>query len=155
MKKQTLLVAVMSALAAGAMVGGATIALAQADVIKQRQDNRKETAATMRSIKGVIDAKGDVKTQAFAAGAIAAWARALPGLFPAGSDGGTTKALPTVWSDRAGFEKAAATLATEAGKLADLAKTGDQAAFATQWGVVRGACSACHDKYRVADKPKG
>jgi len=61
MKKQTLLVAVMSALAAGAMVGGATIALAQADVIKQRQDNRKETAATMRSIKGVIDAKGDVK----------------------------------------------------------------------------------------------
>ena len=49
MKKQTLMVAVIGALAAGAMVGGATIALAQADVIKQRQENRKETAATMRA----------------------------------------------------------------------------------------------------------
>ena len=39
--KKTLIVAVIGALAAGAMVGGATIALAQADVIKQRQENRK------------------------------------------------------------------------------------------------------------------
>jgi len=60
-----------------------------------------------------------------------------------------------VWSDRAGFEKAAATLATEAAELANIAKAGDQAGFAAQWGVVRNACSACHDKYRVADKPKG
>jgi cytochrome c556 len=79
----------------------------------------------------------------------------VPGLFPAGSDGGTTKALPTVWSDRAGFEKAAATLATEAGKLADIAKAGDQPGFATQWVVVRKTCGACHDTYRVPDKPKG
>ena len=49
MRKKTLIAAVIGALAAGAMVGGATIALAQADVIKQRQDNRKETAATMRA----------------------------------------------------------------------------------------------------------
>ena len=62
MRKKTLIVAVIGALAAGGIVGGATIAFAQADVIKQRQDNRKETAATMRAIKGVIDAKGDVKT---------------------------------------------------------------------------------------------
>ena len=40
--RKTLIVAVIGALAAGAMVGGATIALAQADVIKARQDNRKE-----------------------------------------------------------------------------------------------------------------
>jgi hypothetical protein len=42
MKKQTLMVAVMGALAAGAMVGGATIALAQADVIKQRQETARK-----------------------------------------------------------------------------------------------------------------
>jgi cytochrome c556 len=124
-------------------------------LIAARQAGLKLQGAAFGGMKGVIDAKGDLKTQAFAASAIAAWARAMPGLFPAGSDGGTTKALPTVWSDRAGFEKAAATLATEAAKLADLAKAGDQSGFAAQWGVVRGACSACHDKYRVADKPKG
>ena len=56
--KKTLMVAVVGALVAG----GATLALAQADVIKQRQENRKELAAAMRSVKGVIDSKGDVKT---------------------------------------------------------------------------------------------
>ena len=142
----------------GASVLTAAAATRRADadqLIAARQAGFKLQGAAFGGMKGVIDAKGDVKTQAFAAGAIAAWARALPGLFPAGSDGGTTKALPTVWSDRAGFEKAAATLATEAAKFADLAKAGDQPGFATQWGVVRNACSACHDKYRVADKPKG
>ena len=56
--RKTLVGAVIGALVAGAMVGGATIALAQADVIKERQENRKQTAATMRAIKGIIDAKG-------------------------------------------------------------------------------------------------
>jgi len=143
-------------MAASVLTAAAATRRADADqLIAARQAGFKLQGAAFGGMKGVIDAKGDVKTQAFAAGAIAAWARALPGLFPAGSDGGTTKALPTVWSDRAGFEKAAATLATEAAKLADLAKAGDQPGFATQWGVVRNACSACHDKYRVADKPKG
>jgi len=148
--------ALILVMAASVLTAAAATRRADADqLIAARQAGFKLQGAAFGGMKGVIDAKGDVKTQAFAAGAIAAWARALPGLFPAGSDGGTTKALPTVWSDRAGFEKAAATLATEAAKLADLAKAGDQPGFATQWGVVRNACSACHDKYRVADKPKG
>jgi cytochrome c556 len=148
--------ALVLVMAASVLTAAAATRRDDADqLIAARQAGFKLQGAAFGGMKGVIDAKGDVKTQAFAAGAIAAWARALPGLFPAGSDGGTTKALPTVWSDRAGFEKAAATLTTEAGKLADLAKAGDQAGFATQWGVVRNACSACHDKYRVADKPKG
>jgi len=148
--------ALILVMAASVLTAAAATRRADADqLIAARQAGFKLQGAAFGGMKGVIDAKGDVKTQAFAAGAIAAWARALPGLFPAGSDGGTTKALPTVWSDRAGFEKAAATLATEAAKFADLAKAGDQPGFAMQWGVVRNACSACHDKYRVADKPKG
>jgi cytochrome c556 len=148
--------ALVLVMAASVLTAAAATRRDDADqLIAARQAGFKLQGAAFGGMKGVIDAKGDVKTQAFAAGAIAAWARALPGLFPAGSDGGTTKALPTVWSDRAGFEKAAETLATEAAKLADLAKAGDQPGFATQWGVVRNACSACHDKYRVPDKPKG
>ncbi len=124
-------------------------------LIAARQAAFKLSGADFGGMKAVIDAKGDVKTQAFAASALAGWARALPGLFPAGSDGGTTEALPTVWSDRAGFEKAAATLDAEASKLAALAKAGDQPGFAAQWLVVRKACSACHDAYRVPEKPRG
>ncbi len=56
--RKTLVLALIGALAAGGMVGGATIALAQADVIKQRQENRKQAGAAMRAIKGIVDAKG-------------------------------------------------------------------------------------------------
>jgi len=148
--------ALVLVLAAGVLTAAAAGRRDDADqLIAARQAGFKLQGAAFGGMKAVIDAKGDVKSQAFAAGAIAGWARAVPGLFPAGSDGGTTKALPTIWSDRAGFEKAAATLDTEASKLAALAKAGDQPGFAAQWLVVRNACSACHDTYRAPDKPKG
>src|SRR5215467_9911512 len=76
------------------------------DVIKQRQDNRKEAGATMRAIKGVIDAKGDVKTIVPQAAKLKTLEAAFIKMFPAGSDKGDTKALPTVWSDSAGFAAA-------------------------------------------------
>src|SRR6266436_3860550 len=103
MRKKTLIAAVIGALAAGAMVGGATIALAQDDVIKQRQENRKQAGATMRAIKGVIDAKGDVKTIVPHAAKLKELEVTFVKMFPAGSDKGDTKALPTVWSDMPGF----------------------------------------------------
>ena len=100
--RKTLVVAVIGALAAGAMVGGATIALAQADVIKERQENRKQTAAAMRAIKGIIDAKGPTAGAVEQAAKLKTLEAAFVKLFPAGSDK-DTKALPTVWSDMAGF----------------------------------------------------
>ena len=104
--RKTLVVAIVGALAAGAMVGGATIALAQADVIKERQENRKQTAAAMRAIKGVIDAKGPTAGAVEQAAKLKTLEAAFVKMFPAGSDKGETKALPTVWSDMAGFQAA-------------------------------------------------
>ena len=152
MKKQTLMVAVIGALVAGAMVGGTTIALAQADVIKQRQDNRKETAATMRSIKGVIDAKGDVKAVVASAAKLKQLELAFDKLFPAGSDKGETKALPAVWSDMAGFQAASKNADAAYDKLAVAAGSGDLAAVTAAFGDTGKACGACHEKFRA--KPK-
>ena len=149
MKKQTLLVAVIGALAAGAMVGGATVALAQADVIKQRQDNRKETAATMRSIKGVIDAKGDVKAVVASAAKLKQLENAFDKMFPPGSDKGDTKALPTVWSDMPGFMAASKNVDAAYDKLAVAAGSGDLAAVTAAFGDTGKACGACHDKFRA------
>jgi len=149
MKKQTLLVAVMGALVAGAMVGGATIALAQADVIKQRQDNRKETAATMRSIKGVIDAKGDVKAVVASAAKLKQLENAFDKMFPPGSDKGETKALPAIWSDMPGFMAASKNADAAYDKLAVAAGSGDLAAVTAAFGDTGKACGACHDKYRA------
>lgn len=124
-------------------------------LIAGRQAAMKLSGAAFGGIKATIDAGGDVTKLGFPAKALTDWGRAMPGMFPPGSDGGTTKALPTVWSDRAGFEKAAATYEAAARKLGDLAKAGDAPGLAAQWAVVRGTCGACHDTYRQKDKPNG
>jgi len=142
--KKTLMVAVIGALVAG----GATLALAQADVVKQRQDNRKETAATMRSIKGVIDAKGDVKAVVASAAKLKQLELAFDKLFPAGSDK-DSKALPTVWSDMPGFLAASKNADAAYDKLAVAAGSGDLAAVTAAFGDTGKACGACHDKFRA------
>jgi len=149
MKIKTLVVAVIGALAAVGLVGGATIALAQDDVIKQRQENRKQTAATMRAIKGVIDAKGDAKSVVPQAAKLKELELAFDKLFPAGSDKGDTKALPTVWSDMPGFLAASKNADAAYDKLAVAAGSGDLAALTTAFGDTGKACGACHEKFRA------
>lgn len=124
-----------------------------ATLIHARQSALMLSAVAFGGMKGTIDSGADVSSQAFAARALARWAHTLPTLFPAGTgkaSGVTTKALDTIWSDRAGFEARAAEYAAAADKLSELAQANDKAGFATQWGVVRQACSSCHDAYREA-----
>lgn len=142
-----LLVAV--AVAAPATQSRAVAAPEAADVIAGRQAAYRLSAALFGSMKGAIDRGDDVKTQAFAARAITGWAKALPGMFPAGSDVAPSEALPAVWSDRPGFEAKAAAYAAAAEKLAVVAEAGDKPGFAAQWAEVRGTCGGCHDIYRV------
>jgi len=149
MRKKTLIAAVIGALAAGAMVGGATIALAQDDIIKQRQENRKQAGATMRAIKGVIDAKGDVKAIVPQAAKLKELEVAFVKMFPAGSDKGDTKALPTVWSDMPGFMATDKAADAAYDKLAVAAGSGDLAAVTAAFGETGKACGACHEKFRA------
>jgi cytochrome c556 len=143
-----------AALAAAAMIFATAAASAgegkdAAGVIAGRQAGMRLSGALLGSLKGAIDRGDDVKTLGFAARSLGGWAEAVPGMFPAGSQGGAAK--PAVWSDRAGFEAKAAAYAAAATRLADAAKVGDKAAFAGAWGEVRTACGSCHDSYKVAD----
>ncbi len=149
MRKKILIAAAMGALAAGAMVGGATIAFAQADIIKQRQENRKATGPLMREIKATIEAKGDAKKVVEDAAKLKTLEDAFDKMFPKGSDTGDTKALPTVWSDSAGFMKASKNADAAYDQLAVAAGSGDYAAMATAFGNVGKACGACHQTYRA------
>lgn len=136
-----------------AAAGGRTGAPdASADVIAGRQAAFRMSGALFGGLRAVGESGADPKSQAFAARSLAGWARAIPGMFPAGSDGGKSKALPAVWSDRAGFEARAADYAAAAGKLADLAKAGDAAGFKAQLPAVGAACKACHDTYRKPEE---
>jgi cytochrome c556 len=98
----------------------------------------------------VVAAKGDVKTLENPAKAMARWIRQFPTQFPKGSEEGhNTKALPAVWSDTAGFQKAANDFADASTKLAELAKAGDTDAVAAQVKVVGDDCAACHRTFRA------
>lgn len=135
-------------------VGGA--ANAQGDgagsVIQGRQGAMMLSGVAMGAMKSAIDAGQAPSTQRFATRALARWAHAVPGMFPAGSGaeaGVPTKAKPEVWSDRAGFEARAADYAAAADRLAELAAGEDAAAFSAQWAVVRQSCNACHTAYKL------
>jgi cytochrome c556 len=120
------------------------------DPIETRQAGQDLLAGTYAGIKVVVTDKGDVKTLENPAKAMARWIRQFPTQFQKGSEEGhNTKALPAVWSDSAGFLKAATDLADAATKLAELAKAGDADGVAAQVKVVGDACAACHRTYRA------
>jgi cytochrome c556 len=96
-----------------------------------------------------VESGAGTKDQVFAAQAVAKWARTLPLMFPPGSNVPPTRAKPEVWTDRAGFEAKAADYAAAADKLAEIADSGDSAAFLAQLSATRDKCKACHQVYHL------
>lgn len=119
------------------------------DPILTRQAGLDLLAGTAANVKNLLAANGDVKALEASGKGIQKWATQMPTLFPAGSDKGATKASPDIWTDNAGFLKAAKALADAGGALADAAKSGDAAATATAFKAVGDACGACHKAYRL------
>jgi cytochrome c556 len=151
---------VIVAAAVGLICTGVTAAaqdpvqIGAAEVVAGRKAGMALSGAAMSSMKAAIDAGGPVRTQAFAAGGVARWGQAIPGMFPTGTGQGqlgaeATDAKDGIWASRADFEATAASFATEAGKLAELARADDAAGFAAQWTVVRAACQSCHEVYKA------
>ena len=107
-------------------------------------------AATLfnRGIKASVTSHGDVREQLPVADGLAYWGAAIPGLFPAGSGGGESRARPEIWTNWADFQAKAAALRGAATRLAELARAGDTAGFAAQADAVQAACAACHAAYR-------
>jgi cytochrome c556 len=147
--KQKLLLA--AALVAIPLAATAQTGLTSEQIVAARQSAYALSAADFVQMKAQADAGADVHTLAFPARVLARWARTLPSLFPAGTDLPNSKALPAVWSDRAGFEARATAYATAATALAEAAQSGDRAVFLTRWAAVRQTCSDCHDTYRRPD----
>ena len=144
-----LLLATVGVVASGlAFAQSATIPSDQ--VIAARQAGFDLMAGNLIGMKAAVDSNQDVKQLVDSAKALASWGRSIPAMFPDGTQTGhNTKARPEIWSDRAGFEKAAATLVAAADRLSQLAEANDKPGFATQYGVMTQACGACHRSYRA------
>jgi len=135
---------------APAAPAGPAIPLPADAIIAARQAGYDLQAGVVMAMKTVIDVGGDVKGLEDGAKGLSKWGHVIPTMFPDGTQTGhETKARPEIWSDRAGFEKAAANFWTAADKLATLAEANDKAGFATQYTATTQACGACHRAYRV------
>lgn len=123
-------------------------AMTPEQIVAARQSVMFLSGGDLAAMKFAAEAGADVKQLVPSARSLARWARTLPSMFPQGSNAAPTHARAEVWSDRAGFEAAAATYAEAARLLAEAAAAGDRAAFMTRWGEVRGTCGACHNAYK-------
>lgn len=120
------------------------------DPIVTRQAGQDLMLGNFTGILAVLMLKGDINKLEQPAKAMAAWMRQFPSQFPPGSDSGhETRALPAIWSDPAGFRKAANSLVEAASKLAEFAKAGDAEGVKTQVKAINDACNACHRSYRA------
>ncbi len=144
MRKMLMLAAAMAVL---------TIGTAQAqsgpNLIEYRQVGFSLLAGDFAGIRAVATAKGDVKTLEGPARAMQRFAALIPSLFPAGTQAGNnTRALPEIWSDQAGFQKAAAALGDAAGAISIAAKAGDADGVAAGIKAAGDSCGACHRAYQ-------
>jgi cytochrome c556 len=59
-----------------------------------------------------------------------------------------TAALPAIWKDTDKFKQAQQHFEEEASKLAQVSKSGDEAAVKAQIGAIGKACGGCHQDFR-------
>jgi cytochrome c556 len=155
--RRSLLIATITIAALGfgaraliAAPSGSAVSLSPLTVIQARQAAFEMQGGLAAAMKDAVDRKADVKKYADAAKALADYAAIIPSLFPLGTESGAdTHALPKIWSDRAGFEQAAANYAAAAKTLAAKANEGDAAGFATAFQAMGKTCGACHRAYRA------
>lgn len=144
-------------LAAAAIAGLVGVAFAQSapEVIQTRQNNYKQIAAAMKGINEQMRADAPDLAIVRRNGALLLhFAPQVLTWFPAGSGqeaGVRTRALPVIWSDRAGFRRAGALLLVATRHFDAAAQSGDLARIRAAMPEVGHACSNCHDTFRAPE----
>jgi len=119
------------------------------DIIKYRQNMMRAIGGHTGAAGAIIQGKVDYKNQlADHARALLALTSDIPALFPKDSDFGETKAKDDVWSNRAGFEKAAKEAKTRVAAFAKAVQGGAQQAIATSYKEMGEGCKSCHKDFR-------
>lgn len=141
-----------------AAAGGACLALSVAfaavsagNPVEERQAAMKAVGQSMKEGAGVNSpATFDAAKAKTAMEAVAANAKKLHGLYPAGSDKDPkSEADPKIWENKADFDKRL----TELGTLATTASKATTAdAYKPAYAAVGGTCKGCHDLYRTKKK---
>lgn len=120
------------------------------DAVKYRQSAFSVMGTHFGRIGAMVQNRVPFDAAALAANAeIVATLSTLPfAAFGEGTDVGDTKALPTVWSQRAKFDAGATRMQQAVVELNSAAKTGDMAKIRPAFGAVGATCKGCHDDFR-------
>ncbi len=124
-------------------------------VIEARQKAMKDLGGHMKAINDFVEkGEGDAAKVAEHGKAIAETSKVIPQVFPDGTSlsdthGVKTGAKPEIWTDRPGFDAAAATLGDKAGALVAAAEGGDKQAITAAFADLgKEGCGGCHSKFR-------
>ncbi|MGZ6015913.1 MAG: c-type cytochrome [Phenylobacterium sp.] len=138
--------------------GGACLALSMAfsavsagNPVEDRQATMKAVGQSMKEAAAInTPATFDAAKAKTLMDGVAANAKKLHGLYPAGSDKDPkTEADPKIWENKADFDKRL----TEMGTLATTAgKTTTAETFKPAYSAVGATCKGCHDIYRMKKK---
>ena len=151
-------ISLSKAVAAGSAesVGAVQVAdMSLAEAITKRQELMKQMGGHMKAIKAFLDSNegtaADVTTHAQA---IQTASGQIGELFPAGTSlndsVAKTAAKPEIWDKMDVFKTDANALGELAGKLAEIAATGDAVAIGDQFGNLgKNGCGACHSEFRL------
>ena len=140
----------MPMIAAVALIAGIGSAVAQGDVVVERQTILKTFGAGVRDPGAMLrgEAPFDLAKVTAALATIKTGAAKLPTLFPDASLTATgTKALPIIATERDKFAAIFAKMITDATAAEGAIK--DEASFKAEFGKVLANCGACHRVYRA------
>ncbi len=136
----------------------ASLSQAHFDSEQVSQSYRQSIFALMASNFGPLGdmAKGKRPFDAAAAQAYANDLAAIATLdlvrgFPEGSEKGTTRAKPGIWSNKDDFAQRWQAFGEATVKLQSAANSGDAGQVAAQVGAVGKTCKGCHDEYKAKD----
>jgi cytochrome c556 len=122
-------------------------------IVTARRAGMSMSGAVLGSLKAAAANGAEVRTQAYSAGGLARWARALPAMFPPGTGpdgtGLLTHARREVWTQRTAFDREADGFIAATQALAESASSNDAARFRDQVAVVQRACDSCHGTYQA------
>jgi cytochrome c556 len=135
----------------------ATLAFAHEDatgVVKERMDLMDSQKDAMKLIGDMAKGKTpfDAEAATKAATDIATTAKKIPDLFPEGSGGGKSEALPAVWEKWDRFTGDADELAAAADALAKALGVSGSEDWKQAFQKVGETCKSCHEDFRAKKK---
>ena len=133
-------------IAAAALVTAPLWAASEGDM-DYRHHTMEAIGGHMQALADILRGKVDhVDHLPIHAAALASLAEITPTLFPPGSGGGDTEALPAIWENPEDFAEQLDAFKEAGAGLRAAAETGGDVRAATQ--KLGQACKGCHDSYR-------